>query len=218
LSKIFKGGSTATETFRYWTGGENDASIVIDDQGFLYVEDHYQPPNSRAEQVGQLMKLDPSKPANPVVWSVKENTTDYQGNAGFFSTPALVGDTLYASATGGDLMAVDAKTGKVYWRHPLTSPLWSGPVVIDNTLVIGDCSGTLYGFDVSNPKKDPKALWNVKLGGCIESTPAVWNGWIYIGTRAGYEYGLADPQWKKEQMKATPPVFGSPSPSVSPSP
>ena len=29
-----------------------------------------------------------------------------------------------------------------------------------------------------------------ELGGCIEATPAVWKGRIYVGTRAGLEYAL----------------------------
>jgi hypothetical protein len=32
----------------------------------------------------------------------------------------------------------------------------------------------------------------MNLGDCIESTPAVWHGWLYVGTRAGYIYGIAD--------------------------
>ena len=38
----------------------------------------------------------------------------------------------------------------------------------------------------------PPLLWRRHFNGCIESTPAVWHGWIYIGTRQGYMYGLAD--------------------------
>jgi outer membrane protein assembly factor BamB len=32
----------------------------------------------------------------------------------------------------------------------------------------------------------------VRLGGCIEATPAVWNGRIYVGTRAGRFFALSD--------------------------
>ena len=35
-----------------------------------------------------------------------------------------------------------------------------------------------------------KELWSVDLGGCIESTPAVWNGRIFVGTRAGGIYAI----------------------------
>ena len=33
-------------------------------------------------------------------------------------------------------------------------------------------------------------LWRVELGGCIESTPAVWKGQIFVGTRAGGFYAI----------------------------
>jgi outer membrane protein assembly factor BamB len=34
--------------------------------------------------------------------------------------------------------------------------------------------------------------WSLDLGDCIESTPAVWQGWLYVGTREGFFYGIAD--------------------------
>jgi hypothetical protein len=45
---------------------------------------------------------------------------------------------------------------------------------------------------VSDPNAQPSLEWNMNLGDCIESTPAVWHGWLYVGTRAGYIYGIAD--------------------------
>jgi hypothetical protein len=32
----------------------------------------------------------------------------------------------------------------------------------------------------------------VPLGNCIESTPAVWKGRVYVGTRGGFVYGIGD--------------------------
>jgi hypothetical protein len=39
---------------------------------------------------------------------------------------------------------------------------------------------------------DPPEIWQVPLGSCIEATPAVWKGRIYVGTRGGFEYALGD--------------------------
>jgi hypothetical protein len=40
--------------------------------------------------------------------------------------------------------------------------------------------------DTAQP--EPKEIWSVHLSeGCVESTPAVWNGRIYVGTRGGYD-------------------------------
>jgi len=39
----------------------------------------------------------------------------------------------------------------------------------------------------------PEELWALPLDeGCIESTPAVWNGRIVVGTRLGGVYGITE--------------------------
>ena len=65
-------------------------------------------------------------------------------------------------------------------------------MVVDDVLIEGDCNGVLHAYDVSEPGEDPPELWSVELGGCIESTPAVWNGRIYVGTRAGRFWAIGD--------------------------
>ena len=49
-----------------------------------------------------------------------------------------------------------------------------------------------HAWDVRDTKIDPPERWSVNLGGCIEATPAVWKGRIYIGSRNGYLYVLGD--------------------------
>jgi hypothetical protein len=65
-------------------------------------------------------------------------------------------------------------------------------VVVDDVLIQGDCNGVLHGYDVSDPRVLPPQLWQVEIGGCIESTPAVWNGRLFFGTRAGRFWALGD--------------------------
>jgi hypothetical protein len=65
--------------------------------------------------------------------------------------------------------------------------------VVDDVLIVGDCSGLLHAYDLRrDPLRAPRELWTVELGGCIESTPAVWNGRVYVGTRAGAMFGIGD--------------------------
>jgi hypothetical protein len=66
-------------------------------------------------------------------------------------------------------------------------------VIIGDTLVQGDCQGYLHGFDISDTSVAPVELWSAVVGGCIESTPVVWDGRIWVGTRGGYFHMLADP-------------------------
>ena len=81
---------------------------------------------------------------------------------------------------------------QILWERRLPPPTWGSPVIVDDTLLLGDCLGDLHAFDVSDPLRAPPELWTIQLGGCIEATPAVWKGRIYIGTRAGHLYILGD--------------------------
>jgi hypothetical protein len=50
----------------------------------------------------------------------------------------------------------------------------------------------LHGFDFSKPRTEPTELWSVDLEGCVESTPAVFKGQIFVGARGGKFYALGD--------------------------
>jgi outer membrane protein assembly factor BamB len=88
------------------------------------------------------------------------------------------------------VVAVSRWTGRVRWQVPLPGPTWGSPVVVDGVLLEGDCLGTLHAFDVRDERRRPRELWAMRLGGCIESTPAVWRGRVYIGTRGGALYAI----------------------------
>jgi hypothetical protein len=65
-------------------------------------------------------------------------------------------------------------------------------VPLDDVLIQGDCGGTLHAFDISKPFREPPELWSLSLGSCIESTPSVLEDRIWVGTRGGGVYGIAD--------------------------
>lgn len=184
-----KQGRAPTRVFRFWTGDDTDASIVADEQGMLYVGSEYEKGSARSKEVGQMMKLDPSKPDDPLVWKLDDRP---RVPAGVWGTPALFKDLVIYDTTGGDVHGVDRATGAVRWTFHLPSgQVWQSPVVVDGVLVIGDCLGDLHAYDVADTTKPPTRLWTMKVGGCIESTPAVWKGRMYLGTRAGAFHALA---------------------------
>lgn len=206
-------GRTPERVFRFWTGDDTDATIVADAQGMLYVASQWQRFTDRARAVGQIMKLDPALPEDPLVWSVAErgdhpSADPHEGGpadpderrpaerteprAGVWATPALHRDVLYVPTDGGRLLALDGDTGEVRWEKALQGPLWQSPVVVDDTLLQGDCGGALRAYDVSDTTVEPPERWSVQLDGCIEATPAVWDGTIYVGTRGGYLHAIAD--------------------------
>jgi hypothetical protein len=197
ISDILKGGTHYQRVFRFWDGDDTDASIVIDQQGYLYVsrkmEENVRRPSSfpRDHQIGSLMKLDPRKPDNPLVWSVQLG--GFEPDGGLLGTPALYKGILYATFTEGGFAAVDARSGAKLWSVQLPGPTWTSPVPLDGQLLVGDCAGGLHAFDISHPRRGaPRELWRVQLEGCIESTPAVWHGMIWVGSRGGAIYGIGD--------------------------
>ncbi|HEX6398993.1 MAG TPA: PQQ-binding-like beta-propeller repeat protein [Actinomycetota bacterium] len=192
VSDVFAGGSNVERVFRFWTGDDTDATVVIDDAGALYVASEYQRGNERSHEVGQLMKLDPSRPEDPLVWSIHAREIGFEGAGGSWSTPALYADLVIFTTAAGRVLAVERETGDVRWERRVGAPAIGSPVVVGGVLIQGDCRGDLWAWDVSEPVADPVLLWRLHFNDCIESTPAVWRGWIYLGTRQGYLYGLTE--------------------------
>ena len=62
LSSLRTGQGEITRTFRFWTGDDTDATIVADEEGYLYVGQEWDRRNDRGREVGQLLKLDPRRP------------------------------------------------------------------------------------------------------------------------------------------------------------
>ncbi len=182
-------GGVPERVFRFWMGDDVDATVVVDDEGMLYVGAEWERRTARARQVGQIVKLDPGLP-NPVVWSVSDQVVDKAGVAGVWATPALWEDLVIVATNGGRLLGIDRANGRVRWTKNLPGPVWQSPVVVDGVLIQGDCRGVLHGYDLADTSVDPPELWTVQLPGCIESTPAVWQGRIYVGTREGHFYAI----------------------------
>lgn len=180
--------------FDFWAGDDIDSTIVIDEAGMLYVTPQVDLATTRAAEVGQLVKLDPSRPDDPIVWSLEIPTV---GGAvgGAWATPALAGSILYLPTNPGELLAVDTATGEVVWRDDVGFHAWSSPVVVDGTLVVAvNCGSTpaLRAYDLADPR-EPVLAWELPVSqGCLESTPAMWSGRLYVGSRDGYFYAVGD--------------------------
>ncbi|HEY5877012.1 MAG TPA: PQQ-binding-like beta-propeller repeat protein, partial [Ilumatobacteraceae bacterium] len=169
---------------------DTDATIVGDNDGFLYVGVEVDRNTARAREVGQFLKLDPRRPDDPIVWRVDVNRGS---DSGTWSTPAIHGDTVIWPTKAGVVYGLDIVTGAERWQLRVAGPVLSSPTVVDGVLLLGDGGGTLRAYDLAAGTDPPVERWSVRLDGNIESTPAVWAGRIYVGTRAGYMVALGDP-------------------------
>ncbi|MGI9642458.1 MAG: PQQ-binding-like beta-propeller repeat protein [Acidimicrobiia bacterium] len=194
--------------FDFWMGDDIDSTITIDAEGYLYViahADHEKTNNTaarRVREVGQLVKLDTSVPVtdpltslDPIVWSVEIPAARGQ-DTGVWATPALHPDgLLFVPTDSGNLLAVDTTSGIVVWQDDVGVNAWSSPAIVDDALVIAvDCfteTPGLRAYDLTDPL-NPIEMWQQPIGtsGCVESTPAVWGGNIFVGSRDGFMYAF----------------------------
>ncbi len=181
-------GVQPTRSFRYWVGDDVDASLVIDDDGHLYLGAQYQRQTQRSDERGQIFKLDPENTQDPVVWSRKVETGD---ETGVWATPALYEDLVIIPTSDGRVLGLNQDNGATAWELDHGTTIWSSPVVVDDHLIQADCNGDISSYSLNGDA--PERIWRhtVTNGDCIESTPAFWNGSIYVGARNGDFYALA---------------------------
>jgi outer membrane protein assembly factor BamB len=180
--------------FDYYAGGDIDATMVADEEGMLYVAIEHEPSQmgptelARNLEVGQLIKLDPYTDGDPRVWGL--DLTAGSSDAGAWSTPAVHEGIVYVNTHQGSLIAVDADDGRLIWQDEVGFHSWSSPVIVDGTLVTATCLGDVRAYSLDDPRS-PAQEWSLSLGGaCLEATPVVWKGSIYLGSRDGYMRAL----------------------------
>lgn len=103
-----------------------------------------------------------------------------------YATMAMTGDSLQ-----GVCVCLDCATGEVVWEHK-SYYAWSSPILVYNKdgsarLLYANCSGTMYMLDPLTGKE----LASSQLSdGAIEASPAAWDNYVVIGTRACKIWGL----------------------------
>ncbi|HEY1041122.1 MAG TPA: hypothetical protein VGE63_00145 [Candidatus Paceibacterota bacterium] len=201
ISKVEEG--IAPIVFDYWAGDDIDATLTTDGQGNLYAVAEAERLNKRSKEVGQIIKLNPNKIGDPREWGVavpKDIETGIGG--GLWSTPAHYKGYIYAVTNPGHLLIINTADGKVMKRMKIGVHEWSSPSIVNDTLVIGLCNkGALRGYSLKENPVEPKLLWEKKVGtagGCVESTPALYEGTISVGSRDGFMYHFKPAEIKQE--------------------
>lgn len=192
VSRVWDG--EAPVVFDYYTGGDIDATPAIDSDGMIYLSIEHEPgemnalERARNLEVGQLVKLDPYTDGDPLLWGV--DLTESSGDSGSWASPALYQGFVYTNTHAGALIAVDGSSGEVVWSDAVGFHSWSSPAIVDGVLITATCLGDVRAYSLDDPAS-PVKLWSVDLGGaCLESTPAIWNGRIYLGSRDGFMRAL----------------------------
>ena len=117
----------------------------------------------------------------------------------FEATPIVVDGIMYVTQPPNDIVALDAKTGRLFWVYQYRSSsgvrlccglVNRGLAILGNTLFMGTIDAHLVAIDAKNGH----VLWNTEVADCnlgyaITHAPLVVKDKIIIGT-AGGEYGI----------------------------
>lgn len=123
----------------------------------------------------------------------------------------LDGDNLYATAYHGQLVSIDAPTGKINWNHPFSS--YVGVAVAGKQLVGVDDQSVVWAFDAATGGN----MWKQDaLQYRWLSAPAVQDNYAVVGDLQGYVHWLsltdgkiaARMRMSKDAIRARPLVVG----------
>ena len=108
---------------------------------------------------------------NSTLWEVE---TD----APVLSSPVVTGDRVYVGTMDGELLCLNAFTGREIWSVDLGMAIESTPAVSEGRVYVGSDSGDLTCLDAI----DGTIIWSATTDGEIKSSPAVVGERVYVGS------------------------------------
>jgi outer membrane protein assembly factor BamB len=129
------------------------------------------------EGVGHLYAIDPTKRGDitktGLIWHYGEIRRS-------ISTGALADGILYYADFSGFLHALDAKTGKLIWKHDMLAAVWASPLVADGKVYLGDEDGDVVVMKAGRTKE---VLFEGNMGSSVYGTVVPANGALLITNR-----------------------------------
>ena len=114
--------------------------------------------------------------------------------------PTAEGDRVYLAGRGGEVIAVQAATGKVLWRSKTKAELTGGPGAGEGVVAVGTSDGEVIVLDGATGTR----RWAAKVGGEVLSAPAMSATAVIVRTVAGRVVALALEDgkeiWREDQQ------------------
>lgn len=106
----------------------------------------------------------------------------FTASGGVMGQPLVVGERVFTAARGGNVYALDRKTGELIWKHETGArSIEGGPTLAsDDSFVIGDSNATVWRFTF-----DGEVVWESSLQETgvdhIWSSVTPYDGMVYVG-------------------------------------
>src|SRR6476646_10439815 len=117
-----------------------------------------------------------------ILW---ERVTDQKdsGTATDVTAPVYHEGKVFFAYVDGNLVAVDAETGKQAWKRKLAGHLESSPMAVGGTLYLGTDKTNVVAVDAA----DGTVRWQFNSPGAIKASPSFHDGRVFV---ADYESGM----------------------------
>lgn len=134
------------------------------------------------------------------------------GSAGvYLFTPAFYRDGVYAAGGRGNIVRLNAATGKTVWRVDTKVRLSGGVGVGENMVMVGTAKGAVLAYDL-----DGKPLWKSTVSSEVLSAPQAADGFVVVRSGDSRIFGLdaKDGTRRWEYQTITPPLTLRANPGV----
>ncbi len=142
-------------------------------------------------------KINDGCPAAVPLWTFPTGQEDPEIDLeAIYTTPPVIGDTVYLAGYSGDVYALSLDDGSVLWSFDADGPIIAGLAASETAVYAATDKGILYALDpqTGRPKVTP-----FDAGDSIWAAPLLAEGVIYVASVNGKLYALdaetLDPIW-----------------------
>ena len=122
-----------------------------------------------------------NKNAKPVALKISKTNAKilWEGEQAISTTasPVTSGNTLFIPTDSGNIICLDAQTGKPIWTKEFSAPFIASPIIANQTVYTFDTTGYAHLFST---EKTYREIATIKMNEPIIATPAFSKGRIYI--------------------------------------
>ena len=138
-----------------------------------------------------------------ILWRRTTDPRDH-GKPTDVTAPVYRQGKVFFAYLDGDLVAVDAASGKQVWKRNLHAHLESSPMAVGGTLYLGDDKHEVLALRAS----DGKEIWRFGAPGAIKASPSYHDGRLYVADYEGGVYcldaGSGEPIWRTNTTRVAP--------------
>jgi outer membrane protein assembly factor BamB len=102
-----------------------------------------------------------------------------------YSSPAVVGGTVYVSGYYSNVYALNAATGALVWEYPIGC-MSSSPAVANGVVYLNSLDNNVYALNAATGA----FVWKRAIGSFESSSPAVAGGIVFVGSYDDKTYAL----------------------------